>query len=145
MQKKYYRCNVCGDIHYGFEGLDICPTCLAKFAYCEIDTVEANNLMFGKVAKENKTSEPNLIKMWDTFTKKSDFILNPDSKVVELVAKGVNQNELKSGLKLCPCRLPDKTRERDLELICPCNFKIQETWENRGSCWCDLFVKPKGP
>jgi ferredoxin-thioredoxin reductase catalytic subunit len=45
------------------------------------------------------------------------------------------------GLKLCPCRLRDGTRNKDLELICPCNFKIQDTWKNKDMCWCGLFFK----
>jgi len=57
------------------------------------------------------------------------------------VVEGVLENEKKYGLKLCPCRLRDGTRERDLELFCPCNFKAQETWKNEGRCWCGLFVR----
>ena len=32
-------------------------------------------------------------------------------------------------------------RETDLELVCPCRFKRQETWKKQGRCWCGLFVK----
>lgn len=78
---------------------------------------------------------------WERFTEKNDFMLNPDKEHVGLVVKGVLENEKKDGLKLCPCRLRDDTRERDLELICPCNFMIQETWKQKGECWCGLFVK----
>ena len=78
---------------------------------------------------------------WEQFTEKSDFILNLDKEYVDTVIKGVLENEEKCGLKLCPCQLRDGTRERDLELICPCNFKIQEKWKEKGECWCGLFVK----
>jgi len=78
---------------------------------------------------------------WERFTEKNDFKLNPDSAHVDIVVKGVLENEKKHGLKLCPCRLRDETRERDIELICPCNFKIQDTWNKKGMCWCGLFVK----
>lgn len=78
---------------------------------------------------------------WEKYTQKNDFVLNPDKKHVGLVIKGVLENEKRFGLKLCPCRLRDNTRETDLGLICPCNFKIQETWKNKGECWCGLFVK----
>jgi ferredoxin-thioredoxin reductase catalytic subunit len=44
-------------------------------------------------------------------------------------------------LRLCPCRLRDGSRERDLELLCPCNFKHHDTWRNEGRCWCGLFVR----
>ena len=82
-----------------------------------------------------------LRKAWVEFTIKNDFKLNPDKEHVDMVIKGVLQNEAKHGLKLCPCRLRDGTRKRDLELICPCNFKMQNTWKNKGMCWCGLFVK----
>jgi ferredoxin-thioredoxin reductase catalytic subunit len=82
-----------------------------------------------------------LKKIWEKFTVKNDFILNPDQQHVDEVADGVLVQEKKFGLKLCPCRLRDGSQQRDLELICPCNFKIQETWENQGRCWCGLFIK----
>jgi len=43
--KKYFRCNVCNDIHYGMLGPEICPTCAAKNAYVEIDEKEARYVM----------------------------------------------------------------------------------------------------
>ncbi len=83
---------------------------------------------------------------WEKFTENNDFILNPDKKHVDFIIKGVLQNEEKHGLKLCPCRLRDGTREKYLNLICPCNFKIHETWLKpkqgmQQMCWCGLFVK----
>jgi ferredoxin-thioredoxin reductase catalytic subunit len=29
--------------------------------------------------------------------------------------------------------------EGDLELLCPCNFKIQDVWGREGRCWFGLF------
>lgn len=78
---------------------------------------------------------------WEKFTENNDFKLNPDSKHVDIVVEGVLENEKKHGLKLCPCRLRDGTKEKDLELICPCHFQIQETWKEKGECWCGLFFK----
>ena len=79
---------------------------------------------------------------WAKFTENNNFILNTDEDHVSMVISGVLDNEKEYGLKLCPCRLRDGTRQRDLELICPCNFKIQDVWENEGRCWCGLFIKP---
>lgn len=78
---------------------------------------------------------------WENFTQDNDFKLNPDSWHVDVIIDGVLNNEKKYNLKLCPCRLRDETRQRDLGLICPCNFKIQETWKNKGQCWCGLFIR----
>lgn len=85
-------------------------------------------------------NEIELRKAWENFTQSNDFKLNPDDWHVGFIAKGVLENEKKYGLKLCPCRLRDGARQRDLELICPCNFKVQETWKTKNMCWCGLFV-----
>jgi len=45
MEKKLWRCNVCNDIHYGFAGPKICPTCQVKDAYVEIEANEALEVM----------------------------------------------------------------------------------------------------
>jgi len=53
----------------------------------------------------------------------NDFMLNPDSLHVDMVIAGVLENEKKYELKFCPCRLTGGIREKDLELLCPCNFR----------------------
>ena len=45
MDKKYFRCTVCNDIHYGIAGPEICPTCKQKNVYVEIDKDEAVKVM----------------------------------------------------------------------------------------------------
>jgi ferredoxin-thioredoxin reductase catalytic chain len=82
-----------------------------------------------------------ILKAWKDFTENNDFAINPDTKHVDMLVEGVLQNEKKYGLKLCPCRIRDGTRQRDLELICPCNFKIQDVWKTKNMCWCGLFFK----
>jgi ferredoxin-thioredoxin reductase catalytic subunit len=82
-----------------------------------------------------------LKKAWERFTEGKDFKLNPDDAHVDMVATGVLENKGKYGMTLCPCRLRDGTKERDLELVCPCKFKEQKTWKDEGMCWCGLFFK----
>ncbi|MFH1404317.1 MAG: rubredoxin-like domain-containing protein [Candidatus Altiarchaeota archaeon] len=43
--KKFYRCHVCNDIHYGVRPPDVCPTCKAKNAFVEVDRDEARFVM----------------------------------------------------------------------------------------------------
>ena len=88
-------------------------------------------------------NKEDLRRVWGKFAEQNDFILNPDKKHVDSVIEGVLANEKECGLKLCPCRLRDGSRERDLELLCPCNFKTHETWSTQDRCWCGLFVKRK--
>lgn len=84
-----------------------------------------------------------LLKVWEKFAEKNDFMLNPDKEHVDMLAQGVLANEKEYGLKFCPCRIRDGTREQDLKLICPCNFKAQDVWKEKQECWCGLFVKRK--
>lgn len=45
MTKKFFRCNVCNDIHFGLAGPKVCPTCGEKNAYVEIEEKEAKKVM----------------------------------------------------------------------------------------------------
>lgn len=86
----------------------------------------------------------NQIKLWQDFVdrqKKKVFKLNPDQERVKSLAKGVLNNEEMRGVKFCPCRIRTKDFEKDAKLVCPCSFKMQTTWKEKGECWCSLFVK----
>jgi ferredoxin-thioredoxin reductase catalytic subunit len=83
-----------------------------------------------------------LRKVWQDYSDKSkEFQLNPDKEHVDRILDGVLKKEKETGLKLCPCRIGDGTREKELELLCPCNFKTHSTWQEKGRCWCGLFLK----
>lgn len=82
-----------------------------------------------------------LRRIWAAFSENNDFMLNPDSSHVDIVIDGLLENEKSCGMRLCPCRLRDGTIERDVGLLCPCNFKSHDTWRSQGRCWCGLFVK----
>lgn len=43
-EKKFYRCTVCNDIHFGENPPEKCPTCNAKNAYVQIDLSEAKKV-----------------------------------------------------------------------------------------------------
>ncbi len=84
-----------------------------------------------------------ILEAFRKYAEKNPFKLNPDKEHVGLVLDGLLENEKKHGLKLCPCRLRDGSREKDVELICPCNFEVQNTWKEQNRCWCGLFVGKK--
>jgi rubrerythrin len=44
-EKKFWRCNVCSDIHYGVAEPKICPTCSTENAYAEVSKEEAQKVM----------------------------------------------------------------------------------------------------
>ncbi|MBS3140122.1 hypothetical protein J4479_03895 [Candidatus Woesearchaeota archaeon] len=43
--KKFWKCKICGDIHYGNAGPEVCPTCGVKNAYVETSKPEAKKSM----------------------------------------------------------------------------------------------------
>jgi len=43
--KGFYKCKVCGDIHYGAAAPEVCPTCRQKDAYAAVGADEAKKLM----------------------------------------------------------------------------------------------------
>jgi len=45
MDKKFWKCKICGDIHYGAAGPEVCPTCMAKKAYESVDMAAAMKAM----------------------------------------------------------------------------------------------------
>ncbi len=45
MEKRYWRCNVCNDIHWGVAPPEHCPTCHVDNAYVEIEEREAKKVL----------------------------------------------------------------------------------------------------
>lgn len=138
--KKFWRCHVCNDIHYGTKPPEICPTCMVKDAYVEVSSDEAL-----KVISPIQTSvdESAFLQAIEQFAEKREFRVNPDRERVSTLMKGIFNCEKNHGMKYCPCRLIEKDFENDLKLVCPCNFLIHETYKDKqdGECWCGLFVK----
>lgn len=83
-----------------------------------------------------------IIKIWQEFADQNDsFVLTTDQKTLDLLVEGVLKNEKEHDLKYCPCQVRSGDFEKDLSLICPCNFFAQKTWTDEGRCWCGLFLK----
>ena len=133
--KKFWRCHVCNDIHYGVNPPEMCPTCKVENAYVEISSEEANEISGITEATMDKLD---FLKAIEKFAEG-----NPDKKKKETLLEGIFNNEKNHGMKYCPCRLIAKNFEEDLTLVCPCNFRIHETYKDRedGECWCGLFVR----
>jgi ferredoxin-thioredoxin reductase catalytic chain len=139
--KKFWRCHVCNDIHYGTKPPAICPTCGAKNAFALSDRNEGMLCQGEKGGGQMFTQGDQLVKIWEDFAAKNDFKLWDDKESVKLLAQGEIENQKNKGLKYCPCRATSGDLDKDLLLICPCNFEIQKTWKDYGECWCGLFVK----
>ncbi len=138
--KKYWRCHVCNDIHFGTKSPKICPTCLQENAYVEVSSREAMNVMS---VTESHVDKDAFAKAIQVFAAAGEFQINPDQERVALLLEGMFNNENNHGLKYCPCRMIEKDFEKDLTLVCPCNFLTHDSYKDKenGECWCGLFIK----
>jgi ferredoxin-thioredoxin reductase catalytic subunit len=136
--KKYWRCFVCNDLHYGLKPPEICPSCKAKNAFVEISWDESQKTFSATRIEFNKEK---FLEAIEKLSEKNEFQVNPDKEKVKMLLDGLFHNEKSHGLKYCPCRLITKDFKEDLLLVCPCNFLIHDTYKEKGECWCGLFVR----
>jgi ferredoxin-thioredoxin reductase catalytic subunit len=69
----------------------------------------------------------------------ASYHLNPDVAFTKDLVRGLLVNEKRYGYRSCPCRLADGDREKDLDIICPCDYRDPDLidW---GACYCALYV-----
>ena len=67
------------------------------------------------------------------------YYLNPDVDFVLDLMDGLLTNEQRYGYWACPCRLADGVREKDLDIICPCDYRAPDL-DEYGACYCALYV-----
>jgi len=113
---------------------------LVEKAYVEISSEEAKIICGPEV---NTADEFDFRKAIEKFAEGNEFQVNPDQEKVETLLEGIFNCEKNHGMKFCPCRLTTKNFKEDLKLVCPCNFRIHETYKDKedGECWCGLFIR----
>lgn len=131
VKKRFWRCHICNDIHYGDKPPETCPTCGAKNAFVLCDRNEAMQVM--AATDYSISSSEDVIKAWTDLTAKSEFHLWEDSESVKTLSEGVLENNRNKGLKYCPCRITTGDKEKDLNLVCPCNFRSKRPGKSMGS------------
>jgi ferredoxin-thioredoxin reductase catalytic subunit len=67
------------------------------------------------------------------------YYLNPDVDFVLDLMDGLLTNEARYGYQSCPCRLAEGSREADLDIICPCDYRDPDLVDY-GTCYCALYV-----
>ena len=72
-------------------------------------------------------------------TEAGGYHLNPDLEVTKGLIEGLMVNENRYGYPLCPCRLTSGVKEKDLDIICPCDYRYPDVLEY-GTCFCGLYV-----
>ncbi len=69
----------------------------------------------------------------------SGYYLNPDMEFTKDVINGILVNEKRYGYWGCPCRISARDRKKDLDIICPCDYRDADLQEF-GQCYCALYV-----
>ncbi|HOX22301.1 MAG TPA: ferredoxin-thioredoxin reductase catalytic domain-containing protein [Elusimicrobiales bacterium] len=77
----------------------------------------------------------------DTEARAAGYLLNPDTEFTKDLVRGLLINEKRYGYWACPCRLADGIKEKDLDIVCPCDYRDQDINEY-GTCYCALYVSP---
>ena len=67
------------------------------------------------------------------------YHLNQDIDITKPIIEGLAKNQKRYGYPLCPCRLTGGSREEDLDIICPCDYRDQDM-DEYNSCFCGLYV-----
>ena len=75
----------------------------------------------------------------DREAESAGYHLNPDLDFTKDLVRSLLINEKRYGYWACPCRLASGTREEDLDIICPCDYRDADITEY-GSCYCALYV-----
>jgi ferredoxin-thioredoxin reductase catalytic subunit len=83
-------------------------------------------------------NEEELTKLMEKYAKSKGFRLNPDREVVNVIIKGLLENEKRHGYRYCPCRVLTGKKEDDAPKICPCKWHKDEI-KQMGHCHCGLF------
>ncbi|MDL2270262.1 ferredoxin:glutaredoxin reductase [Methanobrevibacter sp. OttesenSCG-928-I08] len=67
------------------------------------------------------------------------YYLNPDVEFVENLIDSIEINKERYGYGACPCRLASGDKEKDIDLICPCDYRDADL-NDYGCCFCALYV-----
>jgi ferredoxin-thioredoxin reductase catalytic subunit len=67
------------------------------------------------------------------------YHLNPDVEFTRELLKGLLTNDKRYGYLSCPCRLASGMKDKDLDIICPCDYRDPDIGDY-GTCYCGLYV-----
>ena len=76
------------------------------------------------------------LKRWAEST---GYNLNPDEEFTRGLVEGLLINRERYGYQACPCRLASGDKQKDRDIICPCDYRDPDL-EEWGACYCALYV-----
>ena len=67
------------------------------------------------------------------------YYFNAEKERVMDLLEALITNKNRYGYMACPCRLATGDREKDRDIVCPCDYREPDVQEY-GSCYCNLYV-----
>lgn len=67
------------------------------------------------------------------------YFINNDLFFSKELVKSLLINKKRYGYESCPCRLASGEKEKDLDIICPCDYRDADL-NDYGTCYCALYV-----
>jgi ferredoxin-thioredoxin reductase catalytic chain len=92
--------------------------------------------------KTNPLSRDEVTRLYEKLrddAEKGGYNLNPDTEFTLALVEGLVINEKRYGYQACPCRLASGERNRDLDIICPCDYRDPDI-NTYDTCYCGLYV-----
>lgn len=80
--------------------------------------------------------------LYDSLKKSQEakgIYFNKDRDLVFELLEALLLNKDRYGYMACPCRLACGDREKDKDIICPCEYRAPDL-EEFGACFCGLYV-----
>jgi ferredoxin-thioredoxin reductase catalytic subunit len=69
----------------------------------------------------------------------SGYCLNRDVEFAKELVRSLLLNDRRYGYFACPCRLATGSKEEDLDIICPCDYRDMDVSEF-AACYCALYI-----
>ena len=73
---------------------------------------------------------------------KQGWKLNSDKEFISDIIEGLMINYNRYGFYMCPCRDSWGEREKDKDIMCPCDY-CKPDQEEYGHCFCGLYLLPE--
>lgn len=72
----------------------------------------------------------------------SGYYINPEVDFTMELMDGLLINKERYGYLACPCRLSTGERDKDKDIICPCDYRDPDLFQF-GACYCGLYISKK--
>jgi ferredoxin-thioredoxin reductase catalytic chain len=80
--------------------------------------------------------------LYETLKKSQEaknIYFNKDKDLVFELLESLVLNKARYGYMACPCRLACGDREKDKDILCPCEYR-QADLDEFGACFCGLYI-----